>query len=442
MSTSASGGWTVKALGKWDVVVAGGGPAGCTAATAAAQEGKRVLLLEAMGALGGMGTLGLIPSWCPFSDGKQIIYRGLAEKVFTASKKGCPHVHPPDDLSWVPINPEYLKRVYDSLLEEAGVEVLFFTMAAGVKLDGERMTELLIANKGGLAGVQADVFVDCTGDGDLCAWGGAPWEKGDVNGEMQPATLCFSLAPVNTYHYQHGSDTSRNAVKDGVDLSRYTRLGDLHLCNRITGPDTVGFNAGHLWKIDGTDPRSLSSAMREGRRIAAEYRDALAEALPKSFGGAHLAATAPLMGIRETRRIMGDYLLTIKDYLARKSFADEICRNAYPMDMHTARNEISAVLDNKLNIMTRFESYKPGESHGIPYRCLVPRKLRNVLVAGRCISTDRPVQASTRVMPVALAMGEAAGVAAAHACAKQGETRAVDTGALRDRLRQRGAYLP
>jgi len=440
MGALKKNGVAAKVLGKWDVVVAGGGPAGCAAAAAAAQEGKRVLLLEATGALGGMGTMGLIPAWCPFSDGKQIIYRGLAERVFLESKKGCPHV-PPAMLDWVPINPEHLKRVYDNLLEEAGVEVLFFTMAAGVQLDGEKMTGVLIANKGGLACVQATVYIDCTGDGDLCAWGGARWEQGDAQGDTQPASHCFSLAPVSSAQYQADPPT-RARIKAGADLSRYKRLSDLHLCNCLTGPGTVGFNAGHLWDIDGTDPRSLSNAVREGRKIAAEFRDVLAEALPGMFGGAHLAATAPLLGIRETRRIMGDYILTLSDYLARKSFADEICRNAYPVDIHPAKHEIQATRDEKIVIMERFERYKPGESHGIPYRCLVPGKLSNVLVAGRCISTDHPVQASTRVMPVALAMGEAAGVAAAQACAAAGETRAVDTDALRDRLRRRGAYLP
>lgn len=431
----------IRSSGVWEVVVAGGGPAGCAAATAAAQEGKRVLLIESTGALGGMGTSGLVPAWCPFSDGKQILYRGLAEHIFSESKKGCRHVHP-DALNWVPIDAEHLKRVYDDLLEEAEAQVLFFTTVAGVEADDDRISRVLIANKAGLSAVEAQIFIDCTGDGDLCAWAGADWEKGDATGAVQPATHCFTLGGVNLYHYQNGQHPSRAIMQRHFAPDIPARLSDLHLCNSIVGSNTIGFNAGHLWNVDGTDPLALSAAMREGRKIAKEFHTAIAETYPGAFGGAHLVATAPLLGIRETRRIVGDYTLTLTDYLKRKSFPDEIARNCYAVDVHAAQDEIAGALEGKVDAMTRFENYKAGESHGIPYRCLIPARLENVLVAGRCISTDRPVHASTRVMPVALVTGEAAGVAAALACSEQGRTREVRPEALRTRLRERGAYLP
>lgn len=424
----------------WDVIVAGGGPSGCTAAAAAAREGARTLLIEAVGTLGGMGTAGLVPAWCPFSDGEKIIYRGLAERVFEACKAGMAHVRK-DALNWVPIDPERLKRIYDDLMTEFGVTVRFNTMLAGVEAEDGVVRALLVANKAGLTALRAKVYVDCTGDGDLSAWAGASYETGDAAGEVQPSTHCFMLSNVDTYAYLNGGRPRKHNLGPVVDHAKYPLLKDLHLCNNLLGPGTVGFNTGHLWDVDNTDPDSLSAAHMLGRRIAAQYRDAFAEYLPAAFANAFLAATGTLMGIRESRRIIGDYVLTIEDYLARRSFPDDICRNSYPVDIHTARGEIAAAARGEIHAMARYESYGKGESHGIPYRCLTPKGLRNVLVAGRCISTDRPVQASTRVMPVCLAMGEAAGVAAAQALA-DADVHAVDTARLRQRLLERGSYLP
>ncbi len=427
----------------WDVIVAGGGPAGCTAAAAAAREGARTLLIERTSALGGMGTLGLVPAWCPFTDGQQIIYRGLAEKVFTASKAGMRHV-PQSQLDWVAIDPERLKRIYDDLVGEAGVQVLFDSAVTAVDLASPRTVRaLIVANKQGLSAYQGRVYVDCTGDADVCTWAGAGYEKGNANGDLQPATHCFVLSNVDSYQYAHGGQP--NAAKLGRVLSqsgKYPRIQDPHLCNNLIGPGTVGFNAGHLWDVDNTDPGSVSRALPEGRRLAEEIRQALADHAPQVFGNAFLVATGALLGIRETRRVKGDYTLTINDYLQRRTFADEICRNAYPVDIHCTRKETKAFAKGKSEAMRRYEWYKPGESHGIPYRCLVPKALKNVLVAGRSISTDRDVQGSTRVMPVCLCMGEAAGVAAAMAASRTGDVRSVNTDQLRQTLVRHGAYLP
>ena len=430
----------------WDVVVAGGGPAGCAAAAAAAREGARTLLVEATGCLGGMGTSGLVPAWCPFSDKEKMIYRGLAEKVFTACKAGMAHVRD-DAMDWVPIDPELLKRIYDDLVTGAGAAVRFHTVLAGVEMGEDGVVDaVLLAGKAQLAACCAKVYVDCTGDGDLAAWAGAPTEKGAAEtGELQPATLCFILSNVDTdaygrmpRHLDAGSPIYQIARSD-----KYPQVVDAHFCSNVIGPGTVGFNAGHLWDVDPADSDGLSRAMIEGRRIARAFRDGLAELAPEAFGSAFLAATAPLMGVRETRRILGDYVLTLDDYLGRRSFDDEICRNCYFIDIHTARDEIARSAAGEHVVERRHERYGPGESHGIPYRCLTPRGLVNVLVAGRAISCDRAVQGSVRVMPVCLAMGEAAGIAAAHACAlPRCDVHAVDAQRLRRRLRAEGAYLP
>ena len=168
--------------GHWDVIVVGGGPSGCAAATAAAREGAKTLLIEGTGALGGMGTSGLLNAWCPFTDKEKIIYKGIAEKVFMEARKGVPHVHGND---WVPINTEYLKVVYDDLVMSQGVSVLFFSSMAAVEMSGKGTVDaVIVANKAGLTAYKAKVFIDCTGDGDLAARAGADFEKGNGNGEV------------------------------------------------------------------------------------------------------------------------------------------------------------------------------------------------------------------------------------------------------------------
>jgi len=226
-----------------------------------------------------------------------------------------------------------------------------------------------------------------------------------------------------------------------LHCGRYPRLGDGHLCVAQQGPGVYGFNAGHIWDVDNTNPATVSSALAEGRRIALEFRNALAEFHP-AFRNAFLVNTGSLLGIRETRRIVGDYVLTLDDYLARKTFPDEICRNNYPIDIHTAKNEREKAKQGGFHVMARYQNYGDGESHGIPYRCLTPRGIANLLVAGRSISCDRPVQGSIRVMPPCLCMGEAAGIAAAMALATNGDVHAVNTDALRRKLTAYGAYLP
>jgi hypothetical protein len=176
--------------------------------------------------------------------------------------------------------------------------------------------------------------------------------------------------------------------------------------------------------------------------MAQQYRDALAEFLPAAFGNAFLVTSGSLMGVRETRRVMGDYVLTLDDYVKRRSFEDEVCRNSYFIDVHWAAEEAATDPKRYADWDRKSLHYQAGESHGIPYRCLTPKGLTNVLTAGRAISCEKIVQGSVRVMPVCLAMGEAAGVAAAlTAKAVKPDVHAIDTATLRRTLRQRGAYF-
>lgn len=415
----------------WDVIVVGGGPGGCTAAISAAREGARTLLIEAMGQLGGMGTLGMVPAWCPFSDGEKIVYRGLAEKIFQESKKGVLHERK-SKLDWVHINPEFLMTLYDKMVSDSGAKVLFFSRLAAVEMSADDTVDaLIVANKHGLTAFKAKVYIDATGDGDLAAWAGARFKRGDENGVVQSSTMCFSFANVNTYQYVNGPNlhtgNKNSPVFEAVASGKYPLI-DSHFCNNLVGPDVVQFNAGHLVNIDSTDPWALSQAMMTGRQIAAQYLQAMRDYQPQTFGGSFLVKTGSLLGVRDSRRIEGDYIFTADDWMQRKSFDDEIGRNCYYIDVHKPGHK-----------PTR---YKRGESHGIPYRCLTPKGLKNVLTAGRCISTDEEAFGSLRVMPPCLVTGEASGMAAAHSIKQsKNDVHKIDVQYLRKRLREEGQYL-
>jgi hypothetical protein len=434
----------------YDVIVVGGGPSGCTSATAAARSGARTLLIESTGTLGGSGTNALVPAWCPFSDKQKIIYRGLAQEVFNAARRHMAHVND-DWVDWTPIDPERLKVVYDSLVTGSGANILFNTMLSAVECGGGGVVDaIVVSNKAGLGAFRAKVYVDCTGDADLAAWAGAEFQIGDSDGAVMPATHCFILGNVDDYAFRHiyknGTRLERtnpaSPLYQAIESGKYPLIADSHICCTTIGPRTVGFNAGHIWDVDSTSPESVTKAYILGRQIARQYRDALAEFCPEAFATAFLVTTASTVGIRESRRIVGDYVLTLDDYVSRRSFEDEICRNCYFIDVHQTLAEARKNNESRIVDMEHLLRFSPGESHGIPYRCLTPRSLNNVLVAGRSISCDRPVQGSVRVMPVCLTTGEAAGTAAALAAANQGDVHSVDGASLRAKLLNNGAYLP
>ncbi|MBC8138686.1 MAG: FAD-dependent oxidoreductase, partial [Fibrella sp.] len=196
-----------------------------------------------------------------------------------------------------------------------------------------------------------------------------------------------------------------------------------------------------------TDAGSLSEAEREGRRVVQKLLPFLRKYVPGQEGLC-LVSTGPRIGVRESRRIVGDYRLTVDDYLSCRTFPDDIARNAYFIDLHAASSETAArakSISDAENERAERRHYElpPGESHGIPFRCLLPQGVRNLIVAGRCLSADRAVQGAVRVMPVCFALGEAAGIAAAFAARHtNGDIRLIEVEAVRMRLRKNGAYLP
>ncbi len=423
----------IKELNGYDILVAGGGPSGFCAAVEAARSGAKTLLVEATGMLGGMATAGLVPGWCGFHDGEKYIHRGLAREILDALRV-YEGKTPSDDIKNMGrIDPEAMKIIMDRIATDCGVDLLFFTTMSGIETAPDGMVkEAIIANKDGLSAVSAKLFIDCTGDADLCHFAGAKTVKGDKDGDMQPVSLCMVMGGVST------QDAPANYKRSIIDDPEFPLIKDDFF--------SAGFrmNSGHLWGVDGADARSVTKAMIDGRLEAKQFRDAFRKYLPAS-GNAELIQTASLLGVRETRRIVGEYVLSVDDYYARKRFKDEISLNCFFIDIHPSW--VNRLRERKGEWTWKQEKedsiYRKGEFHGIPYRCLLPQGLKNVIVAGRSVSADRETQSSIRVMPPCMTMGQAAGAAAALLLQNgDDDFRKVDTDALREKLKAEGAFLP
>lgn len=429
---------------EFEVIVVGGGPAGCAAATASAREGAKTLLIEATGSLGGLGTNGLVPFWCGFSNGGTYCSTGIGKKVLmeTCKRMDVDGLYEgvvageenPADIPWrLGIDAEVLKRVYDDLVTSVGVTVLFHTVLVAVQTDENgRVSSIVVANKSGLFAYTAKVFIDCTGDADLVAQAGGEYTLGDEKGNMQAGTLCFTLSGVDMEAWRN----MNCYIIYPCDKEKYPTILDNHCTTAEIGKQTVGLNAGHLAEVDATNPENISRNLIKGRKLVAEIVQRLKEEYPNIYGKAHLEKTATVLGTREGRIIVGDYTLTEEDYLSRRVFSDEIARNCYEFDSHDLH------INEKDGKPTYEVAYKKGESHGIPYRCLTPKTLKNVLVAGKCISAKRRVMGSVRIMATCLSTGEAAGIAAAHTSQTEHcDVHVIDVQQLRKRLKEEGAYI-
>ena len=419
-----------------DVLVAGGGPAGVAAALAATRQGCSVHLVEAHTCLGGMGTAGLVPAFMQFTDGVNFLAGGVGKQLLDTLREAG-GTFPIDGYG---IRAEVLKRIYDKLLYDAGVPYTFHCHVVDVIARGGHVSEVICAGKSGLSAIRAKVFIDATGDGDLAAFAGAPYEKGDANGHMMPGTLCSIWGRVDWEAVQAGGLGSGNrrleeAINDGVFTN-----ADRHLPGMWrVGPESGGGNIGHTYDLDGTDEDSLTKALVWGRKSMLEYERYYKEYL-KGFDNIELLSTGSLLGVRETRRVVGDYVLNVDDFQNRAVFDDEIGRYSYPVDIHPGKPD----QESFDKFMAEFKTLRlgKGESYGIPYRILTPQGLDNVLVAGRCVSTDRSMQASIRVMPGCYITGQAAGAAAALMLQGNTDSRGISVPALQHNLADMGAFLP
>lgn len=417
---------------KTDVLVVGGGAAGVAAAVACARSGKKVLLVEAQGCFGGVGTSGMVPSFAPFYDGVNLLASGIGAEIRSHVSRNIPITH-----GWAAIQTEELKREYDRIVTESGVDFLFFTTVADVVTNNGHVEYAVLTSHTGMYAVSASVYIDCTGDGEFTALAGGKFSIGDENGDTMPPTVCslWSGADEAGYRSTDISNRLEQAIADGVFTYE-----DRHLTGfSFRGDGMEGGNIGHIFDTNPLDLRSVSDAMVWGRKSMLEYEKFYREYV----GGCEnvrLVSTANMLGIRESRRITCDYTLCGQDFLDRACFDDEIGRYCYPVDIHimnTSREEMERF---KEEFRTKYR-YGKGESYGIPYRSLIPVSFDNVLTAGRCIGTDRQMEASVRVMPGCYITGQAAGTAAALAVDCGGEVRNVSCRNLQSALVKAGAYM-
>jgi hypothetical protein len=420
-----------------DVFVAGGGPAGVAAAVSARKQNASVYLAESHTCLGGMGTAGRVPVFMQVTDGVHFLPGGFGREVVDRLDRQTRLRGEANDI-------EALKRVYDDLMTESGAEFSFYTNVIGVESREGRVAHVVCSAPSGLFAVRAKTYVDATGNGDLAVWAGATFEKGDAVGQLMPGTLCSVWSDIDWKTWR--AEGPRSPQPDASMLEKAFADGvftvqDQHLTGMARLGETLGGgNIGHTFGVDGTDEVSLTKALVWARKSLMEFERYYREYLP-GFAKTRLVATGSLLGVRETRRIMGDYVLSLSDYQKRATFADEIGRYSYPIDNHPSQPGKDTYAKHRKEFDETLR-YKKGETYGVPYRILTPRGLDNVLVAGRCVSADRMVHGSLRVMPGCFITGQAAGVAAAMAAAKQASVHRVDVSELKRRLKALGGYLP
>ncbi|XAH23543.1 FAD-dependent oxidoreductase [Xylophilus sp. GW821-FHT01B05] len=430
-------------FGEFDVVVLGGGPAGIAAAAAAAQAGRRTLLVEHYGFLGGMGTAAGVTNFCGLHanvQGKiQQVVHGVADQLLERMRAlgglNEPHVIFGGKIAAQAYDNTALKVAADGLVIDSGAQLLFHASAVGVLMRSPHEIEaLLIETKSGRRAVMGKVYIDCSGDGDLAAHAGAPFEKGtDSEGMLYPSTM-FRVNGVDPERagdaWNHFGRWMEAAERDGRRFPRKTpiirpqknpmewRANVTQLANPDGSP------------VDGTDARQLSWAEVEGRRQIVDFFQFLRSSAP-GFENAYILEIAPQVGVRETRRIVGEYQLTEEDVLQCVDFDDSIGVNGWPIEAHVAGDVLFKWQD-----IPRVR----GFNH-LPYRMLLPQRIDNLLVAGRCASMTHMGQSAARVSGACFVMGQAAGTAAALSLAAGCRPRDLGTQALQQRLAQDGAEL-
>jgi hypothetical protein len=447
---------TLPEVAQVDVLVCGGGTAGVVAALSAARQGMNVLIVESLGLLGGTQSAGWVTPMMPNKILEENLTHGINDEILhRASAIDPPPSEKSGDLLW--FNPVTLAMVLDDMMDEAGVKVLFHTLVSDTILDGSSVTGVVIENKSGRQRITATVTIDCTGDADVALKAGAATVSGDPeDGHNQPMTLRFALAGVDQGRavsfmadelgmacysrpplFEIGTGEAKKTALGPLILEAQSRgvlaeddLGYLQFFSMLGRPGELAFNCPRISGLSSTDAWDISRAQQIGRkkirRIAAFFKQFVG-----GFENSYIGTVAPMMGVRESRRIVGDYILTEDDFILEARFPDAIARNSYPIDIHSTKSPAGLVMKH----------LEPGHYHEIPFRCLLPIGIENLVVAGRCLSATFAAQAAVRIQQNCRAFGEAAGAAAALAIQTGVAPRHIDTKELRRRLNAVGARI-
>lgn len=443
-----------------EVLVCGAGPAGIGAAIAAARSGAQTMLIERYGFPGGNLTTAMVNPFFTFHDenGNQVI-RGIAEEFVNRLKQqGASLGHVTDltfdNASMTPFDAERAKIILIDMLEEAGVELLFHTWVVDANVVDGVVESVIIENKSGRQAVRPKYIVDCTGDADVASFSGVPFAKGkEDDGSMQPATLYFRVGGVDVNQLRNWMKKNRYLLKDSptdeeIDNQKLIAFlgmnqlvqeakdsGTLHpevapriLMYELPIQGMFCINTTRIQNIDGTKASEMTRAEIALRKQVIEVQGFLQKQVG-GFENSYIVDSGIQVGIRETRRIAGDYVLNEHEVLNNTSFYDGIACGTFAIDIHPPHG--------KKQIFTG-----SGKSvYEIPYRCLIPKSITNLLVAGRPISATHIAHGSIRVMATCMAMGQAAGVAVAIASRNNCNTREIDIKQLRKELMKQGQYL-
>ncbi len=417
-----------------DIVVLGAGSAGCTAAIAAARSGADTLLVERYGFLGGTSTMVLdtfYGFYIPGNDARRVV-GGLPWEIVERLRRYGMVVERPSSYGAgqaVTYDPPTLQVVWEQTALEAGVRLRLHTFCIDVQKEGERITGIVVGGKSGMGVITGKVFVDTSGDADLCFRASAPFQPAGQDSPAQSLTTTFRLGNVDEARALKVKRADLVQRMKEANLSGEYRLpreeGSVH---RTPLHGVVATNMTRVAYVDGTDPVELTKAEVEGRRQAMEYVRFLRERIP-GYEQAYLINFSTQIGVRETRRVFGDYRLTREDVLSARHFIDAIAQCGAPIEDHHPGSD------------TRWEYLPAGATYDIPFRSLIPQTIDNVLTAGRSLSATHDAHASVRSMGQCMAMGQAAGTAAALALRTNSIIREVSVPQLQQQLRSDGALF-
>ena len=410
-------------LHRADVIVIGGGPGGLGAAVMARRAGAKVLLVERYGFLGGMAVSGEVHPFMPNHVDSQPLDGPIYSEWVEKMRRYWPREGRERDIS-----KDAAMLAAEDLCLEAGVELLYHHQLADVLVEEKRISGLVLFSKSGLTAARAEMYVDCTGDGDLAARAGCQCEKGGPSGHSQPMTLCFKLCHVDSSRVPERSEVSRiyNEAKERgeIDCPRENVLSFSWF-----EKDVVHFNTTRVLQKDGTNGVELSAAELEGHRQVKAFLDLFRAKVP-GYENAKVYSVAHHIGIRESRRVLGRDFLTREAFEEARKCPDGIARVRYSIDIH-----------NPDGTGTEIVRLPEGDWYEIPYGCVVARDVDNLLIGGRPISVDHAIHSSMRVMPPAGTVGQAAGMGAALAVERNCQPGDLDGVEVRQKLIEQGARL-